>query len=340
MIVLEDSLFHRLDGSIKGLRHAVQAAIELEHATIPPYLYALYSIKPGKNVEVGQIIRSVVREEMLHMTIACNLLNAIGGTPEIDSPGFLPKYPGPLPHSVQSGLVVTLAPVSIAQVKNVFAKIEEPEIPLDFPDIVLPPTTIGKFYRKISDTLKSGDFTGHPKQQVTAAWWPSDQLFPITDLVSARSAIEIIVEQGEGTTTSPTDQSLEFAHYYRFEEIVHKHRLIKNPHAGPSTPPNKRYIYRGARVPLDRKGVQPLIVNPAVKGYPSGSAAAVANDAFNATYTALLHCLQSVFTVNPQQLATSIGIMESLKDQALAMSQIPLGTNLYAGPTFEYRKFN
>jgi hypothetical protein len=38
---------------VKSLRHTVQMAVELEHATIPPYLCALFSIVPGSNEEVA-----------------------------------------------------------------------------------------------------------------------------------------------------------------------------------------------------------------------------------------------------------------------------------------------
>jgi hypothetical protein len=33
--------------------------------------------------EIRQILTSIFQEEMLHMSIACNLLNAIGGKPHI-----------------------------------------------------------------------------------------------------------------------------------------------------------------------------------------------------------------------------------------------------------------
>jgi hypothetical protein len=39
----------------------------------------------------------VVIEEMLHMTIAANVLNAVGGHPAIDRPDFVPNYPEDLP---------------------------------------------------------------------------------------------------------------------------------------------------------------------------------------------------------------------------------------------------
>ena len=51
----------------EDLQAALQVAIELEHSTIPPYLTAYYSIKPGANAEVAQLIYSVVIEEMFHM---------------------------------------------------------------------------------------------------------------------------------------------------------------------------------------------------------------------------------------------------------------------------------
>src|SRR5262249_326952 len=66
----------------------VEDAIRLEHATIPPYLTAMLSLHPEKNREIWSIIHSVVVDEMLHMTIACNLLNALGRAPLIDDAGF------------------------------------------------------------------------------------------------------------------------------------------------------------------------------------------------------------------------------------------------------------
>jgi len=75
-------------------------AIELEHATIPAYLASYYSIVPKANLEASAIVRSVVIQEMLHMCIAANLLNALGGLPSIDPPQFIPSYPGPLPMSI------------------------------------------------------------------------------------------------------------------------------------------------------------------------------------------------------------------------------------------------
>ena len=65
--------------TLEDLRQHLQWAIELEHTTLPPYLCALYSIKPGTNSEAVDVIASVFIEEMLHMTLAANVLNAVGG---------------------------------------------------------------------------------------------------------------------------------------------------------------------------------------------------------------------------------------------------------------------
>lgn len=92
----------------QAVRDALQNAVKLEHATIPLYLYGLYSLAQGKNAAIAEIIESVVVEEMLHMTLASNVLNAVGGSPQIDHPGFIPPYPGPLPGGVESDLIVSL----------------------------------------------------------------------------------------------------------------------------------------------------------------------------------------------------------------------------------------
>src|SRR4051794_22590261 len=85
--------------SVASLRWHLQWALEIEHGTLPPYLCALYSIKEGANAEAARIVQSVFMEEMLHLTLAANLMNAVGGTPRIDTPSMLPEFPTYLPHS-------------------------------------------------------------------------------------------------------------------------------------------------------------------------------------------------------------------------------------------------
>src|SRR5947207_10431864 len=144
MIKLKPELFAALD-TRDGLLNGLQQAIQLEHATIPTYLYPLYSIKLDSNTEIQDLIRSIVIQEMLHMGLVCNILNAIGGSPVINRPEFVPQYPGPLPGAVESELIVPLARFSLDLIKNVFMVIEEPETPLNFPVrafAAAPPQTI------------------------------------------------------------------------------------------------------------------------------------------------------------------------------------------------------
>jgi hypothetical protein len=80
----------RLEVHRKELLDHLEIALQLEHATIPPYLCALYSIKDGTNLLSAERIRSVAVEEMLHMVLVANLTNAIGGTPSVVYKKFIP----------------------------------------------------------------------------------------------------------------------------------------------------------------------------------------------------------------------------------------------------------
>jgi hypothetical protein len=337
MIRISPKVFAELDGSIKGVRRALQTAIELEHSTIPPYLYALYSLRPDaltaeRNLEVYELLRSVVLEEMLHMTSACNILNAIGGSPLIDDPCLVPSYPGHLPGTVKGGLVVGLRKFSRKVVKNTFMAIEEPEVPIPIPG--KKPLTIGAFYQKIKEQLRklgNAIFTGDPRKQVLHPLMPN-ALNKVTDVASALQAIDLIVEQGEGTTTSPFGGD-ELAHYYRFAEIVHGKRIIPVADPEPGKPP---FAYCGAAIPFDPAGVWPVIDDPKVSAYSQGSPERIACDQFNYTYTAVLKALHLTVNGDPQRIADAVGLMESLRSQAIDMMALPLRGGKNAGPTFEY----
>ncbi|HEX8067887.1 MAG TPA: ferritin-like protein [Thermoleophilaceae bacterium] len=327
MITLQPQCLDGID-TLPGLQQALQNAIELEHATLPPYLYALYSLDQDENGEIYGLIKSVVMEEMGHFGYACNILNAIGGSPAIDDPSFVPSYPGPLPCGVESQLTVPLAPFSLDVVENVFMVIEEPEDPVAV--AAAEGLTIGQFYDAIKEALVaqgSSIFTGNPDLQVTNGF---PELTAVTDLDTATAAIDTIVEQGEGTTQSPDDQQGDLAHYYRFAEIYHGKALIQNP----SPPPS--WAYEGDPIPFDPAGVLPLVTNPKGSQYPQGSPAQQANDAFNATYRTLLQHLHSAFNGTPGDLNDAIGDMFTLKDQAAAVMAIELGDGTNAGPSFEY----
>ncbi|MDT4929349.1 MAG: hypothetical protein QOD36_66 [Mycobacterium sp.] len=132
---------------LSWLRKALQAAVELELSTIPPYLFAMWSIDATVS-PVTDLILNIVLEEMGHMGLACNMLTAVGGAPDINTPTAVPTYPGSLPGGVHPGLTVGLAPLS-HEVLETFMEIELPESGpriyhrgVEFP-------TIGAFYDAI-----------------------------------------------------------------------------------------------------------------------------------------------------------------------------------------------
>jgi hypothetical protein len=81
--------------TLESLREHLQWAIELEHFTLPPYLCALYSLDAARNPDASEVVASVLVEEMLHMTLAANLLNAVGGHPRLDTPQTRPSAYAP-----------------------------------------------------------------------------------------------------------------------------------------------------------------------------------------------------------------------------------------------------
>jgi hypothetical protein len=328
----------------------LQKAVELEHATIPPYLSAMYSLRTGSNDAIHALIRSVVIQEMAHMVLAANLLSAIGGTPRFTDPHFIPSYPGGLPYHIgdqgPQPFEVPLAAFSLDLVQNVFMTIELPEgAPLDFPVAPPPPKlsaaaaapdgqtfkTIGQFYQAIEHKLiEAGPniYTGDPTHQLTH---PSGT-FRIGSLADGIKAIAQIVRQGEGSSQSPlAGPAGELAHYYRFAEIVKGQMLIADP-----LQPNG-YSYSGAPIAFDPSGVIPIIENPKQRDYQAGSPAARFSAQFNGLYGNLLRILEESYAGGSVD-ANILGLMFELKimAQRVMSVQVPGQNGVYAAPTFEY----
>lgn len=320
MIEIERSYVEavRAAGAPRDLHASLQAAIVLELATIPPYLTAYFSLKQGQNTDVAELVRSVVIEEMLHLTIAANVLNAIGGRPAIDSADTVLDYPSGLPMGVASGLVVHIGPLSMSQCET-FMAVEQPEDPIADRRGT---TTIGDFYAAIIDKIEEFGppaFATPSAPQVTAPWFPSSQLFAVTDVASAVRALRLVVEQGEGTASSPGDGDGdgELAHYYRFAEIRNGRRLVVDPGA------EEGYSYTGDPVVLDPSGVLPMTTDPEMAFYPPGTAAGLLAAQFNRTYRHLLVSLQDAFCGRPSALDAAMGIMYELRLVTIAMARTP-----------------
>jgi len=333
--------------TLESLRTHLQWAIELEHATVPPYMTALYSIKDGTNIESVEVIKSVFLEEMLHMALAANILNAVGGTPRFNYDGFIATYPTPLPHgdgSFEVGLT-KFTPEAM----NSFLKIERPA-DTDAEPLEENYHSIGQFYSAIIEGLKEccealGEdnvFTGDPTWQLTAEttyYGGAGGLIGVTGLASALDAMEEIVEQGEGmdhdsifdgdTNMFHADRE-EVGHYFRFQEILkgQSYQAGDTAESGPS----------GDRFSVDWNGVHNLRPNPDINDYPTDSAPREKMEAYAQGYSDMLRVMERSFAGNPRLFGETVGMMFELRHLASELMAMPSGDGeTTVGPYFAYR---
>lgn len=114
--------------SVENLRKNLQTALELEHSTIPTYLAAFASIKYSYNLEIQRVMKTIIIQEMMHMALVANILNAVGGKPSLYTKDFILHYPSRLPGGVQPDLTVPIEKLSLGLIRNIFMKIEQPEL--------------------------------------------------------------------------------------------------------------------------------------------------------------------------------------------------------------------
>ena len=331
--------------TIESLREHLQSAIELEHFTLPPYLCALYSLDADRNPEATEVLASIFVEEMLHMTLAGNLLNAVGGIPRLDTPAILPTYPGYLPHGDRS-FEVSLVRFN-AEALDTFLKIESPAPPDAAPESDCY-ETIGQFYDAIGSGLRdlcshlgeSNLFCGDPVRQVRDALFGGGggRVIAIDNLATALAALEEIVEQGEGADHRQVwdgDRDMfhpereQVAHYYRLQQLKlgRRYRRGDTPQSGPT----------GDAIAIDLEGVRPMRSNPRTIDHAPHSPIRAAQEGFNHAYSAMLQLLDRAFNGSPDLLKAAVGGMYELKAQAQALMQMPAEDGLEtAGPTFEY----
>jgi CDGSH-type Zn-finger protein/uncharacterized Fe-S cluster protein YjdI len=230
----------------ESLAYALSEAAELEHGLMCCYLYTAFSI--GRRCErrypaeqAAAIARwraeitDIARDEMVHLALVSNLLNAVGAAPHLLRPNF-PVTPGYHP----AGIRVSLAPFSLATIQH-FVYLERPD------DVIeregegfagrsyarighagrLVPSgqdyaTLGDLYRWIRDGFghlvdvhgEAGVFCGDPRLQVTSSEVGLPGVIAVVDLASAARAIDTIVTQGEGAPRCPGN-----SHYSRFSAI-------------------------------------------------------------------------------------------------------------------------
>ena len=285
---------------------SLQTAITLELSTIPTYLTSLLSIKPEANRVAANIIMSVIMEEMLHMTLAGNLLASLGGKMEF-GPNTIPRYPLTLEFEGKKfrdrEFDINLDRFSQESIAT-FMKIE---LPSDFvvgdqkvmeaAEITVPGITIGAFYDNVKLELEvlcakyseKEVFSGDPKHQIDENYYWSGGGKPvvITDLTTAKEALDVIVSQGEGATGTLYDgdkhyfnQPAEVAHFFRFNEISFGRRYQPGDKA--KEPPT------GEQFAVDYDKVYPIKANARSTDYQNDSKMADLNLNFNRNYTLML----------------------------------------------------
>jgi photosystem II stability/assembly factor-like uncharacterized protein len=262
------------------LRNALQIAIQLELATLPPYLTARWTIKNPD--PVSRSIFEIRSEEMLHFGLACNLLSGIDGAPLLADEKIIPKYPGSLPGGVRPGLTVTLRKLSREQA-GVFMEIEYPQAgPVTHS---VSTATIGDFYVAILAAFRALNPVLLVNRQLDGPLG----LFKIDSLAKVEQAIQLINLQGEGTNASPEETAGDLAHYYRFGEIHYGRKLIRDAAGG--------WVYNGDEVPLP--DVHDMADIPA-GGYQQADVPDIAVweliQRFDDEYSSMLRLLQDAWT--------------------------------------------
>jgi len=332
MIYLEFKAIETVDDAIELL----QMAIALEFSTLPPYLYALYSIRPGTNAEAASRIKSVAMQEMIHMCLACNIVNALGTNPVLTAP----TYPGPLPGGIGTDLTVHLLPLSKDAMAQAMA-IEEPEDgAIHFPheESLLAAAaqefmTIGQFYHHLDGFLATlpASRWSRGRNQLDDRQFLAGKVFAVNGFTDAHRAIDGIVSEGEGTRDSPLDFGGDVAHYYRFAEVFYDQVLTKADNS-------KGYAWKD-KLGVDWNGVYPAIADPGSHDFSKDPPTArAAQDRCDAAFTRLVQELQRAVAGEGGRLGNAVRAMFDLRmaaKQALTVS-LAVPTQV-AGPSFRYR---
>jgi hypothetical protein len=348
----------------EALIYTLAKAAALEQLVMCQYLYAAFSMKnrddEGLRPEQLDAVKRwrrellhIAEQEMLHLALVQNLLTAVGAGSAFERPNF------PLPpHAYPAGIRMELLPFNERALRH-FAYLERPEgldmadqdalaavekasaLPIATEDEISPRLqdfpTIGALYRAIELGLERlserlGEerlFLGPPRAQATSVDFRFEELVPVTDLASARSAIDTIVEQGEGARGE-----WKSAHFGRLIAVLDEYLDLRD--ADPAFEPARPVLAACVREREDGSPV-PLISDP----FTLRSV-----DLLNAVYEVILQLLARYFAhtdETDEDLAVlanvSVGLMEqAIKPLGGLVTRLPVGPEYpgaTAGPTFE-----
>lgn len=305
----------------------LRTAMAVELSTLPPYLYAWWSIRSRKDggsaaaAQASRLLLSVVYEEMLHMGLVSNVLAALGGRPAITDSAYLPTYPGRLLDHSRSinPFTVTLDRLSPRSI-GTFLDIE---LPADqVPDTPSPDTwsTIGEFYATLKTELPTHDAAyGHGRQLPRRDNPGAGVLMAVDSYAGANRAIDEIVHQGEGLTSKRAhDGDHELAHYFKFLSV--------------------QSLVDSGQLDLDAD-VWPVVTDPNTNSEHYTAAQRAADHRFSITWSGLLDSLQAALcSPSPTIYGPPTQFMNVLGQRAAALratGEVP-GTGQLAGPTFTY----
>jgi Ferritin-like len=338
-------------------------ACELEHGLMCEYLFAQFTLKRTEQEGLSAeqlakvaaweaVIVEVTKQEMLHLALATNLLTAIGAAPHLHRPNLpiLCRWSPP-------GAQLALVPFGERALRH-FIYLERPE-GMDLDDaegftaaghaqpitdgdwlMAVPEDyqTVGHLYRGIEQGFErlvdrhgeDGVFIGPPKAQATTEVFEWSELTAVTDLASAKAAIELIVEQGEGARGDWRN-----AHFGRFVAVLEDYLVARAAHPAfePARPVEAAYVRR----PPDVEGDVVTISDPLT---------AQVADLFNAVYETTLQALSRYFVHSGEtddQLTTLARTAKHLmswvmRPLGIVLTALPVGADrpgVLAGPAFE-----
>lgn len=215
----------------------VHAGVMIELSTIPLYLYAMYSIKPTNQavaLQVRATLRSVVEQEMLHLSLAGNLLSALGGSVELYDPRVVPQYPGRMLYGKIPMILEALKTESLGRFMEIESAADGGVLsPMTERDVLASQyTSIGELYEDLITGVRGlpdENFTKNPGAQFCGNRFFGDHLFAINNQSTALRALRTIIEQGEGNLRVDDSHYDVFSKLYSRPQVWDVHQVPDNP---------------------------------------------------------------------------------------------------------------